>query len=515
MSASLLDAERLLIAPPARHAPRRGVLLFPHSYAVGMASLATHTLYARLNETGAMAWERAFATPAGDRGDLASTRSVESGIPLRDFDVVAVTSSYELDWPTIPAALAAGGVAPLRRDRQDEGSAPLVIAGGPAISAAPRPLAAIMDALYLGEVEPALPELRAALLPGHRAEALAALAAIPGCYVPELHPEPASRALPRRCARDLDAFETTSVILTPHAEFPNRFLVEIGRGCGRGCSFCLARQLYRPPRWRSLPRVMDTVRRGLAYTNDLGLIAAAVSDYPELPDLCAELAALPPEVNISTSSIRLETASPELLALLARRGQKTVTYAPEAATERLRRAIGKTLGDDTLFAAVERAAAAGLTRVRLYFMVGLPTETPEDRNALPDLARRLTAAFPRLSFHCSVGAFSPRPHTPFELEPVAPLRDLRNWLGEAQRSLRALRRVEVTTDSARWAAMQAAMSRADERLGVALARHHPQGFSALVRALEAEGLDWEALTGLQDATGELPWKIVDMRCHDQ
>ena len=512
MRLDLLTEEKLLIPAPRGATPRRGVLLFPNSYAVGMASLATHTLYASLNAMDGMAWERAFVATAG--GPTGSRRlcSLESGAPLRDFDVIAITSSYELDWPAIPAALAAGGVPPLRPERREIKGAPLVIAGGPAITAAPLPLAEIYDAAYIGEVEPALPALSEALALPDRQETLERLAAIPGFFVPELHGEPRPGMLSRQCARDLDDCETASAILTPHSEFPNRFLVEIGRGCGRGCSFCLARQICRPLRWRSLANLMDTVRRGLRHTSDLGLIAAAVSDYPDLPGLCAELAALPPAVNVSTSSIRLESASADLLALLAGRGQRTVTYAPEAATESLRGAIGKALGDDALFAAVERAAAAGLRRVRLYLMVGLPTETPEDRAAIPDLARRLTDAFPRLTFHCSVGAFSPRPHTPFELESVAPLRDLRKWLAAAQRSLRVLRRVEVTTDSARWAAMQAALSRADERLGRALVRHQGTGHSGLMQALAAEGLDWDELTGPQDAGGALPWKVVDPTC---
>ncbi|MBU0610590.1 MAG: B12-binding domain-containing radical SAM protein, partial [Armatimonadetes bacterium] len=348
MRRNLLTEEKLLTPARRTATPRRGVLLFPNSYAVGMASLATHALYAALNARDAMAWERAFAgTAEGSTGPRALC-SLESGAPLRDFDVIAVTSSYELDWPAIPAALAAGSVAPLRRERRESGPAPLVIAGGPAITTAPLPLAEIYDAAYIGEIEPALPALCEALALANPQETLERLAAIPGFFVPELHGEPRPGMLPRQCARDLDNFETASAILTPRSEFPNRFLVEIGRGCGRGCSFCLARQIYRPLRWRSLPRIMDTVRRGLRHTNDLGLIAAAVSDYPDLPGLCAALATLPPEVNLSTSSIRLESASAELLALLAGHGQRTVTYAPEAATERLRGAIGKTLGEDAL-----------------------------------------------------------------------------------------------------------------------------------------------------------------------
>lgn len=515
MRSDLVAEERLVAPGPLPGAHRHGVVLFPHTYAIGMASLATHTLYAALNAMGGMAWERAFIDPARDATGAGVVRALESGAPLCEFEVIAITSSYELDWPAIPDALEAGGVPPLRHTRCEIVTpCPLIIAGGPAISAAPLPLAAVYDAAYIGEIEPALPELREALVATDRQEILERLAEIPGFFVPDLHLDRRAGMLPRRCARNLDDFETASAILTPNSEFPNRFLVEMGRGCGRGCSFCLARRIYQPVRWRSLPRLMDTIRGGLQHTDDLGLIAAAVSDYPDLPGLCAELSALPPEVGISTSSVRLETASAELLSLLARGGQRTVTFAPEAATERLREAIGKTMSDADIFAAVERAAAAGLSRIRLYFMVGLPTETAADREAIADLAMRLTESFGRLGFRFNVGAFSPRPHTPFEMEPLPPLRDLRTWLGEVQRALRPLPRVEVSIDSAKWATMQAAFSRADERLALALMKHPPTGFSELVASLAAEGLVLDELVGRPDESAFLPWKIVDPRCAD-
>jgi len=174
-----------------------------------------------------------------------------------------------------------------------------------------------------------------------------------------------------------------------------------------------------------------------------------VSDYPELDDLCAALEKLAPNLRLSTSSVRLESATPRFLRLLARGGQRTVTFAPEAATERLRQAIGKHLPEQEILAAVERAAAAGLTRVRLYFMVGLPTETEEDRAGLTTLRNASPGSF-RSCISAEHRAFSPRPHTPFEMQALPAQRDLRNRLTAGQHSLRALPRVEVATESARW-----------------------------------------------------------------
>jgi radical SAM superfamily enzyme YgiQ (UPF0313 family) len=491
----------------------RGVVLFPAPYAVGMASLAVNTLYAALNDPPTLACERAFASPPPRNGSrLPPTRTVESGRRLADCDFIALTSSYELDWPAIPALLAAGGVPPLRRDRA---AGPLVLAGGPAVTASPLPLAEIYDAALVGEIEPVLANLRAALALGDRNAALQRLAEVPGFYVPAYHERPAAGCLPRRCALDLDTFETASVILTPDCEFPDRFLLEMGRGCGRGCSFCLARQVYRPLRWRSVEATLRTARRALTQTPDLGLIAAAVSDHPQLPELCAALTDLSPELQVSTSSLRLETASPELLSLLARGGQHTVTYAPEAATEGLRAAIGKALPESELMAAVERALAAGLTRVRLYFMLGLPGETPADREALPELAQRLTRAFPALHLRLTLSAFSPRPHTPFEDEPLAAVSDLRRWLADTARSLGRLPRVQVTTASAREAALQCALGRADERLGLALAAAPGATWGELRPALQQHGLRFEDLLGPQTPAAERPWKVVAPRCWDK
>lgn len=484
--------------------------MYPQSYAVGMSSLATHTLYGGLNDAE-MRWERAFVDPARDSTRQPQLCSLETHTLLRDFDVIAITSSFELDWPAIPAALEAGGVPPLRQERQCR---PLIIAGGPAISAAPLPLSDLYDVAYIGEIEPVLAELKEALLSGSPQETLERLAEVPGFFVPELHTELRPQMLKRGCARDLDAFDTTSVMLTPEAEFSDRFLIEMGRGCGRSCSFCLARRLYRPLRWRSVERVIDAVRRGLQHTDDFGLVAAAVSDYPQLDELCAGLVTLSPQLRVSTSSVRMESATPAFLRLLAAGGQRTVTYAPEAATERLRTAIGKNLPDEEIFAAIDRAAAAGLSRVRLYFMIGLPTETGSDRMAIADLAQRLTSAFPTMYFRLNVGAFSPRPHTAFEYQPLPPLRDLRNWLSQVQRSLRAMPHLEVSTDSARWAAMQAAMSRADHRLGLAFANHPPMAFSDLMGSFAAEGMDFDALIAAPDESSFLPWKVVDPSCSE-
>lgn len=499
-------SETWLVPQPPLQGRVRGVLLFPSSYAVGMSSLATHTLFELLNAEGIVC-ERAFADPDKRR----PVTSVETGTRLDDFDFVAVTTSYEIDWLAIVHGLLDTGI-PLRREERTRG--PLVLMGGPSLTCAPLPLAQVYDAAFIGEIEPAIGVLRKALTADSPEEALELLASEPGFYVPDLHGTPAPASLRRRCLRDLDSFPTASVALSAQTLFANRHLVEIGRGCGRGCKFCLARQAYAPLRWRSLDAILDAVRRGLQHTRDLGLIAAAVSDYPDLSGLCQGLRSLAPDLRVSTSSIRLESATSEFLELLAQGGQQTVTFAPEAASEALRTRIGKTMPDAALYAAVERAVAAGLTRIRLYFMVGLPTETAEDREALYPLAADLAQTFKQAQFQLSVGAFSPRPHTPFAAAPLAPLGELQQWLGEPVRRLRQVKRVSVSTDSAQASALQCLFSRADDRLAPALAQVPDMGYAGLLRALRAAGLDVDALLGPQPDTPDEPWKVVDYRCAD-
>lgn len=502
---TLLREERSLIRRPASSATVRGVVLFPGPYHIGMSSLAVHSLYALLN-TERIACERAFV--AAPRTPLFS---LETNTLLRDFDFVAITSSYELDWLGLPHVLAASGIPP-RREKRSRG--PLVLMGGPAITASPLPLSELYDAALVGEVEPVVAHVHAALLASDAGACLEQLAGVPGFYVPELHGYPAPGTLRRRCAPDLDAFETASVILTPHSEFADRFLVEMGRGCGRACAFCLARRAYRPLRWRSLPCLLNTIGRGLTHTLDLGLIAATVSDYPYLDEFCRELVRLSPELRLSTSSVRLESASLSFLALLARGGQRTVTYAPEAATERLRRRIGKPITDEELFAAVERAVATGLNRLRLYFMVGLPGETDEDREAIRTLATDLVQKFPGAHFRLNIGAFSPRPHTPFECQAMADPRTVQGWITALDRALRPVRRVEVSAGSAREAAVQCLLSRGDERVLEALCALPDEGPGTALRGLRPlAGRELELL-GPRGATDPQPWKVVDFSCAD-
>lgn len=450
-----LGLERHLRLRPVRDRGR-AVLVFPNTYHLGMSSLAVHSIYGLLNSAD-VTCERAFWEPGTQ--DL---RSLESGTPLAGFDFVLISSSFEMDWLALPALLSAGGLPVLREERDERH--PIIIAGGAAVTGNPEPLAELVDALVIGEVEPIGSQLVNLLAEADsREEVLDALEHLPGLYLPDRQHMCAAQRL---CAADLDAFQTASEILTPATEFGDRFLVEVSRGCGRSCDFCLARRIYHPFRARRPEGVLAALDRALVHTRRVGLVGAAISDYPWLEELLEGLRNR--GASVSVSSIRAESVTPGLLEALAASGQDTLTLAPEAGSDSLRSSIGKPMHEEDLARAVQMAVAAGLRRFRLYFMVGLPGETEEDMDAIGKLAGRLKALAPRTAFSATLSPFVPKRHTPLARAPFGPVSVLNRRLHRATRALRAAGIGDVTGESPRAAEVQAILSRGGRELGRAL-----------------------------------------------
>ena len=490
-SSALLASERYLEPRGGPSGRGRALVLYPNSYAVAMSSLATHTLWRRLGEAG---WEvhRAFLDPRPGH-------SLETGEPLRSYDLIACTCSFELDYFHLAALLEAGGVPALRAERGPE--APLLIAGGPAVTANPAPLAPLLDLLFLGELEPVWPELSAALAEGPGA--LEAAAAVPGVYRPD---RPPAAPIPRQVLREVDAFPTASLALTPLAELSDMFLVEAGRGCPQSCRFCLSREIYHPFRPRSLEALLATIRPALAVTPRVGLVGAALSDHPRLLELCETLAA--EGAQISTSSLRADKLHPRLLEILAGSGARSVTLAPEAGTEELRAALGKRISQEQILTAAEAALAAGLHGIKLYFLVGVPGETPADREAIAALIADLRRRAPRLRLEVALSPLVPKPHTPYEGLEMPPVAEMRAREREVRQAVGRLG-VRLTAGSARWALVQTALSRGGEELGPVLVAAARAGgdFSAFTRALRQAGL---RLEDYLRPPADPPWRIVRM-----
>src|SRR5437660_4309800 len=350
-------------------------LCYPNSYAVGMCNLGFQSVYSLFNSARGFVCERVFAEPvligssSAGRGDwtgdesyrvqsrleaLGEPLSVESQRPLGDFSVVAFSLSFELDYFNIGDVLRRAGVAPLAVDRVE--TDPIVIAGGPAVSGNPEPVAPMLDAVIVGEVEPVMAGLQDVFLGGgSRAEQIEKLARLPGVYVPSryaiTHAEdgsigrvvPASDdlALPvaRLNARNVNEFQTMSTVLSPDIELGDMFLLEMTRGCARGCRFCLAGYTSLPVRHRNVDHLMDGVKHGLQLRKRIGLISAATSDHPNLEQLLARM--LEAGAEVSLSSLRIDRITPFLIEALVRSGTRNITLAPEAGSQRLRDIINK------------------------------------------------------------------------------------------------------------------------------------------------------------------------------
>src|SRR2546430_5439969 len=365
---------------------------------------------------------------------------------------------------------------------------PLILMGGVCAFSNPEPVAPFMDFVVVGEGEELVVELISAYRAGYRDRTglLASLAGLDGVYVPERYEvayavdgtvadvvarDGAPAVVAKRRLRNVNAFETIAAVKTSQAEYGHMALLEVGKGCGRGCRFCLEGQVYRPVRHRSVDALRETVARVAASGEKrVGLVGACVSDYPWIGELLKIVE--DHGLELSISSIRADSLTDDLVAALARGGHRTLTVAPEAGTERLRRAIRKAITDEQILAACDLVRAHGIPNLKTYFMIGQPTETLDDVEAIPRLAERMlerlsvpdpnAKPFGRLTL--SISSFVPKPSTPFHWAPFAGAGALQAKLEIVKHGVRRLHNVRVLHENPREAALQALLARGDRRV---------------------------------------------------
>ena len=453
-------------------------LVYPNTYRVGMSSLGFQTVYHLLNSDPAVMCERCFVPDKEDLEDLARAGgellSYESQSPVQTFDVIAFSVSYELDYVNVPRILRLAKL-PVRTGERGEHH-PLVIAGGPITSINPEPLAMLIDWCVVGELEPAVEEVVTALIASAR-ECRSGRGI--GTSVPM------QSRIGGRYLQDLEAWPTHSRVLTPETEFGELFLVEVGRGCARRCKFCVTPACYWPLRFRSVGAVLESVRVGLEHRKAIGLIGAAVSDHPGIDEIATRIVGL--GARLSVSSLRADSVSDALLKALARSGAKSLTLAPEAGSERLRATIGKPITDEQIVATLTRAARAGMREAKLYFMIGLPGEGEEEVAAIPALVRRCLRESGLARLTVAAGAFVPKPHTPYEHEPMLPVRELSRRLRFIREALRGERGVRLALESANWSHTEGTLARGGRVLGEAIIAAEEGGGS--LGAWRRAGLD--------------------------
>ena len=418
--------------------------------------------------------------------------------------MVAFTLTYEIDYYHVVQLVQAARIPPLS-DQRDERH-PLLIAGGAAVITNPMPLADCFDAFVIGEAEPVLDQLIATIQEhtnGSRADLLHALARIPGIFVPALS---APGRIERQWVREIGTTEAMSAIITADTELSDMTLIEAARGCGRGCRFCIAGYVFRPPRYRPLDSLLDQVDRALMQSERVGLLGAAVADHPDLAELAEE--ADRRGARVSVSSLRVDNLQPELLAVLSRGGTRTVTLAPEAGSERMRAKINKAVTHDQILQAADQVGAAAMRRLKLYFMIGLPDEECADVDEMAqlglDIKKRLDAKGHGTELVMSVGPLVPKPATAYQHLPQTDAAVVNHHFGILRRAFKSTG-IVLRGDSPAIARIDDICSRSDQRLAHAILEMQDNSRAAWMRAAKVWGLDGPLPWG----EGPMPWNAVD------
>ena len=518
-------------------------LIYPNVYSLGMSNLGFQIVYHLLNQNDSIVAERFFLPEPGS-----TPLSLESGRTLSDFPLLFFSVSFEQDYQHLIMLLENSGISSLALERSQmtqeilassAGGSPIVVAGGVAAFMNPEPLAPFIDLFVIGEAEPILPSVVSLLINGLRGqqrkdELLANIASeLSGCYAPGLYeikydtagnfqaiiPDKKYPALPERINKvsmvSPGNAASHSRILTPFAEFSDLFMVELGRGCSRGCRFCAAGFIYRPPRLWDAKTIINAIAEKPENCSRIGLLGMEMARAEDIGLVANYLTNK--SCFLSFSSLRADIFNPSLTELLERSKLKSAAIAPDGGSERLRQVINKGITEDDVLTATKLLAQMGIRNLKLYFMIGLPTESEADLDEMVDLilkAKKIILDIGRIkgrltTLTLSLNCFIPKPWTPFQFHPMAKVKNLKQKIKFLRKRFRKEPNIRIKMESPEKALFQAVLSRGDRRVGLALL-HAVKNDLTWQQAFSEENISPDYYAVRQRKPDEpFPWEIID------